>query len=93
VVSGPVLTDGPYETIGPNEVSVPKRYFKVFLDAVLREMKAVGFIVPNESSNASIFDYMVSVDKVEEATGLDFFWVLDDKTEAQLEKMREEAWE
>ncbi len=93
VVSGPVLTDGPYETIGPNEVSVPKQYFKVFLDVVLPEMKAVAFIVPNERSNASIYDYMVSVDRVEEVTGLDFFWVLDDETEAQLEKMTEGAWE
>ena len=29
IVTGPVLTDGPYETIGENDVSVPKRFYKV----------------------------------------------------------------
>ncbi|ADK81084.1 DNA/RNA non-specific endonuclease [Sediminispirochaeta smaragdinae] len=32
VVTGPILTDGPYETIGGNGVTVPKRYYKVLLD-------------------------------------------------------------
>ena len=32
VVTGPVLADGPFETIGENKVAIPKRYFKVILD-------------------------------------------------------------
>ena len=28
VVAGPVLTDGPFESIGPNEIAVPKRFSK-----------------------------------------------------------------
>jgi DNA/RNA endonuclease G (NUC1) len=32
IVTGPVLTDGPYEEIGPNGVDIPKRYYKVILD-------------------------------------------------------------
>ncbi|HZJ87520.1 MAG TPA: DNA/RNA non-specific endonuclease, partial [Sphaerochaeta sp.] len=32
VVTGPILTDGPYRSIGANEVSVPNSYYKVILD-------------------------------------------------------------
>ena len=38
-------------------------------------------------------DYAVSVDKVEQLTGLDFFYQLDDKTENQIEKeCKPSAW-
>ena len=41
VVTGPVLTDGPYQEIGLNGVDVPKRYFKVLLDYKEPELKAI----------------------------------------------------
>ncbi|WP_083771526.1 DNA/RNA non-specific endonuclease [Sediminispirochaeta smaragdinae] len=41
VVTGPILTDGPYQTIGGNGVSVPKRYYKVLLDYVEPDLKAI----------------------------------------------------
>jgi endonuclease G len=43
VVTGPVLTDGPYPEIGPNGVDVPKRYFKVLLDYKDPELKVFPF--------------------------------------------------
>ena len=46
VVTGPVLTEGPYETIGENEVAIPKRYYKVILDYKEPGLKAIGFILP-----------------------------------------------
>ena len=48
VVTDPVLTDGPYKKIGENEVSIPKRFYKVILDYKEPGLKAIGFIIPNQ---------------------------------------------
>ena len=73
IVVGPVLTDGPYETIGENEVAVPMSFFKVVLDNSEPELKAIGFIISNEKSDKTLTYFAVSVDEVEEITGIDFF--------------------
>lgn len=85
VVTGPVLTDGPYETIGENNVAVPKRFYKVVLDYTDPDIKAIGFVLPNANSDKSLQSFAVSVDKVEEITGIDFYPALPDDIETQLE--------
>ncbi|NLE16429.1 MAG: DNA/RNA non-specific endonuclease [Spirochaetales bacterium] len=85
VVTGPVLTDGPYKTIGKNQVSVPEAYYKVVLDYEEPEYKAIGFLLPNEGSKKDLKTFAVSVDEVEHATGIDFFHRLEDAEEQELE--------
>lgn len=85
VVTGPVLTDGPYETIGDNEVAVPKRFYKVVLDYTDPDIKAIGFVLPNEGSDKALQSFAMSVDDVEEITGLDFYPRLPDDAEAMIE--------
>ena len=85
IVTGPVLTDGPYETIGDNEVAVPKRYYKVVLDYTDPDIKAIGFVLPNEKCENDIQDYVYSVDEVEDITGLDFYPALPDDIETIVE--------
>jgi len=87
VVTGPVLTDGPYQEIGPNGVDVPKRFFKVLLDYKEPELKAIGFIMPNESSSLPLYMFSVSIDQVEKVTNLDFFHLLPDDIEEKLESV------
>jgi len=86
IVTGPVLTDG-LPVIGKNQVSIPGYYYKVILDYTLPEIKGIGFILPNEGSNKPLQDYAVSIDSVEKFTGIDFFYLLPDGTETQVEKM------
>ncbi len=94
IVVGPVLTDGPYETIGDNEVSVPKRFYKVIIDFTEPEYKAIGFIMVNESNSADIMDFAVSINEVEEVTGIDFFYLLPDDIEEEIESNIDiELWE
>ncbi len=71
VVTGPVLTEDWYPTIGENEVAVPEFYYKVILD--FNNPKAIGFILPHEKGTRSIESYAMSIDDVEEFTGVDFF--------------------
>lgn len=85
VVTGPILTDGPYETIGKNKVSVPKHYYKVILDYAEPEFKAIGFVLPNEGSSERVESYATTVREVEQLTNLDFFHKLPDALEEELE--------
>lgn len=85
VITGPVLTDGPYEEIGVSGVDIPKRYFKVLLDYTEPDIKAIGFIMENKTSKEDILNFAVSIDKVEEITGLDFLYLLEDKLENNIE--------
>ena len=85
VVTGPVLTDGPYETIGENKVAVPNYFYKVILDYSAPTVKAIGFIIPHENSKEPLSYFAVTVDEVENMTGLDFFPLLPDDEEEKLE--------
>lgn len=85
VVTGPVLTDGPYKTIGTNKVSVPNYYYKAILDYTEPETKAIGFLLKNEDSSNSLQSFAVSIDELEEITNIDFFPNLKDKDEKILE--------
>ncbi len=85
VVTGPVLTDGPYETIGENEVAIPNYFYKVILDYTEPEIKAIGFIMPHENSSLPLSYFAVTVDEVEEITNIDFFPLLPDDIEEVVE--------
>ncbi len=85
VVTGPVLTDGPYNTIGENKVAVPKYFYKVILDYTEPEIKAIGFILPHEKSSEPLAYYAVTVDEVEKVTNIDFFPLLPDDIESIIE--------
>ncbi len=84
VVTGPVLTNK-LESIGPNKISVPKYYYKVLLDYTLPNIKGIGFILPNEASKEELYTFAVTIDSVEQVTGLDFFPLLQNNYEDQIE--------
>lgn len=84
VVTGPIFSDNMKEI--KNGVAVPEAYYKVLLDFDDPEKKSIGFVLPHEKSEERMDAYAVSVDKVEELTGLDFFSdLLSDSMEEELE--------
>ncbi|MBQ3669921.1 MAG: DNA/RNA non-specific endonuclease [Treponema sp.] len=99
VISGPVLEKkaSEYKSIGANKVSVPEYYYKAILAPVYKNasdrsspedsksVMVIGFIMPNELREDSIWNYAVSIDEIENRTGLDFFSILDDELEEKLE--------
>lgn len=85
VVTGGVLK-GNLETIGQEDVTVPRFFYKIALSHSGGNYKMIAFLVPNKKSSKPIFDYVVSVDKIESMTGIDFFPKLDDRIENSLEK-------
>ena len=85
IVTGPVLTDGPFKTIGDSRIAVPNQYYKVVLDYTDPDIKAIGFVLPNADCEEDIQSYVRSVDEVEELTGLDFYPALPDDIETVVE--------
>ncbi len=87
VVSGPILKDDlPVIERGINKLSIPKLYFKVIAD--VKNKKAIAFIMPNQLITYPVESFAVSIDKVEEETGIDFFANMPDDLENNLEKQR-----
>jgi endonuclease G len=46
----------------------------------------IAFLIPNDESKLPLYEFVVSVDKIEQLTGIDFFYQLPDAVENQLEK-------
>ena len=84
VVTGGILKPG-LKTIGKNKVSVPTEFYKVLLDYSQPEIKAIAFLFPHEESKKPLYDFVVSIDALEEKTGIDFFPGLPNAIETELE--------
>jgi len=89
IVSGPILQDGHIiKQIGYNKVSVPDQFYKIILDLEDPQKKSIAFLMPNEKSILPIKNYIVSIDEIEELTGIDFFAdFLSEEDEEKLEKI------
>lgn len=84
IVTGPILSNN-LQSIGRNNVSVPKYYFKVILDYKEPNIKAIGFIIENKASKENLQKYVVSIDSVENLSKIDFYPNLPDDIETKLE--------
>ncbi len=81
VVTGPLVLDNQYGTIGYNKVVVPDAFFK----AVLAGEQSIAFIMYNRPDNENMQKCAMSVDRLEEISGYDFFAELDDYLENRVE--------
>lgn len=85
VVTGGVLSKD-LNKIGKENVSVPKYFYKILLDNSRGEYKTIAFLIPHEDSEKPLNKFVVSIDKIEKMTGLDFFPRLPDAIENKLEQ-------
>lgn len=72
-------------TIGANEVSVPNSYYKAVFRFTDDGVEGIGFLMENKKLNQPLQSYAVSIDSLEEVTGIDFFYLLDDNVEDDME--------
>lgn len=84
IVTGPILPKTKTITIGADKVTVPTHFYKVIYDLTPPE-KMIGFILPNEDSLQRLQKYAVTVDAVELATGLNFFSLVPQPKQEELE--------
>ena len=65
VVTGPIFNNS-MAFIGKNEVAVPNKYYKVLLVRKNNSIEGLGFILDNNKSKQSLFDYIVTIDSFHE---------------------------
>lgn len=86
VVTGPVLQDNlPKIPQGSFKVSIPEYVYKIVLDYYPPEYKAIAFLYPNKDVPYELDKHVVSIDSIEQLTGIDFFPKLKDSLENILE--------
>ena len=85
LVTGPVLPAEKTVTIGTSRITVPQYYYKVIYDTTPPE-KMIAFVLPHQGSSADLQTFAVTVDQVEELTGLDFFSSVPQPKQEQLER-------
>ncbi len=83
IVTGPVFINNLGILPGCN-VTIPGYYYKVVFDAT-EEYKMIALLLPNAKGDKSLQEYVVTVNYVEELTGIDFFPGLPDSIENKLE--------
>ncbi|MCK4510792.1 DNA/RNA non-specific endonuclease [bacterium] len=81
-----------YNVIGGNDVAVPTAFFKIIVDMRnLENPDVLAFLVPHIETELGperqMDTYLVSVDEIEEATGLDFLMSLPNAVEDAVESV------
>jgi endonuclease G len=87
VITGPVF-DGDIQRLKNGwNVEIPDAFYKIYvLDRAQDLPLALAFLMPqNVKGNESLNRYVVSIDEIEERTGLDFFSQLPDELDEKLE--------
>jgi len=86
VVCGPVFEGHEYGTLGRNKVAIPDKFFKAVLAPTRDGYTAIGFLMDNSSAHRQNFrNCALSVNDLEQITGLDLFHNLDDTLEETVE--------
>jgi len=104
VITGPIYSEGKRNSeegrsaggaryIGATKVRVPDFIYKVILDET-PPRKMIAFIAPNADTKKKPWQLVVTVDEVEEATGMDFFGTLPKEEQGRLESALDlRAWD
>lgn len=87
IVCGPIFDSTSPATIGKTDrmqIAVPDRFFKCVV--VLGDHpQGIAFVMANQPGNTPLSSYCVSIDEVEAITGYDFYPLLPDDVENEVE--------
>ena len=81
VITGPIVGENRYGTIGENHVVVPDAFFKAVLAQDAFGYQAIGFVMQNDNNRYYLEKCAVSIDELEELLGMDLFPALPDGLE------------
>jgi len=87
IVTGPIFSEAPKKL--NDRVAIPDGFYKIIVRNDGNEVRVLAFIMKNaddQDGKTILENFLVSVDEVEEKTGLDFLPDLPDEIEERLEK-------
>lgn len=84
VVRGPIFDQNPKRNQAG--IAIPRAIFTIVLDMRRPQLKGIGFILPNGKNELPLSNYAVSIDEIEQQTGLDFFPTISAELQNHLEK-------
>lgn len=84
VITRPVL-DMPIDTIGKNEVHVPRAFFKCILSFKQDHTTAIAFLIPHEKNDKSIYSFATSIDIIENLINYNLYCNIDIPNLAEIE--------
>lgn len=85
VVTGPIVGENKYGTIGRGKVTVPDAFFKAVLAQDGPGYQAIGFVMQNDKGRYYLEKCAISIDELEILTGMDFYPALPDHLEDKAE--------
>lgn len=85
VVTGGVLEKG-LPKIGKEDVAVPRHFYKIVARQNRDGISIIAFLMEHRESTLPLDKFVVSVDKLEGMTGIDFFRGMPKNVQARLEK-------
>ena len=89
IVSGPIIGDNIHGRIGERNVVIPDAFFKAVLAENKGKYHSIAFVMDNDDKRYYLYDCSMSVNELEELTGLDFFPQLYDTVEEAVESKLE----
>lgn len=84
VVTGGVL-DGELQSIGEEDVAIPKYYYKIISKGSEDNPEVIAFLFSHRESSAALQSFVVSVDELERMTKIDFFEKLPQSIQNKIE--------
>ena len=87
VITGPILECENFGKIGTNRVTIPKWYYKVVIDPN-NYKRNLAILIENTGSSNSVKSYVITIDQLEEFSGIDFFYRLPDLIEESFESTK-----
>ncbi|MCA1756159.1 MAG: DNA/RNA non-specific endonuclease [Bacteroidales bacterium] len=85
VVTGPVFSEGVIK-IGSNGVTIPSGFYKITLMFSGNKIDHAAWLFPHLEGLKETEGYIVSIDSIESATGIDFFHDLPQRMENRIER-------
>ena len=85
VVTGPIVGDNIYGTIGEDHVVVPDAFYKAVMVYDGQRYQSIAFVMGNDAERYWLQDCALTIDDLERKTGLDFYPALPDDVEEDTE--------
>ena len=93
VVTGPIIGGNRYGTIGDRDVTVPDSFFKAVLTEKNGKYRSIAFVMDNDDKRYWLDECAVTVNGLEAMTGQDFFPLLPNSVEEEVEsQLRLQDW-